>query len=46
MIQDIPQVQDIGLDVDGSQDGNRTMSNQASCGNTEYNSANILLVVY
>ena len=30
MIQDIPQVQEIGLAVDGRQDGNRTMSNQAT----------------
>ena len=30
MIKDIPQVQDIGLAVDGRQDGNRTMSNQAT----------------
>lgn len=30
MIQDIPQVQDVGLAVDGRQDGNRTMSNQAT----------------
>ena len=30
MIQRIPQVQDIGLAVDGRIDGNRTMSNQAT----------------
>ncbi|WP_455530188.1 hypothetical protein [Ruminococcus sp.] len=30
MIKDIPQVQDIGLAVDGRQDRNRTMSNQAT----------------
>ena len=30
MIQGIPQVQDIGLAVDGRIDGNRTMSNQAT----------------
>ncbi|MBQ9900935.1 MAG: hypothetical protein IJM51_00900 [Clostridia bacterium] len=30
MIQDIPHEQDIGLAVDGRQDGNRTMSNQAT----------------
>lgn len=30
MIQDIPSVQDVGLAVDGRQDGNRTMSNQAT----------------
>lgn len=30
MIQPIPQVQDIGLAVDGRIDGNRTMSNQAT----------------
>ena len=30
MIQDIPQLQEIGLAVDGRQDGNRTMSNQAT----------------
>ena len=30
MIQDIPQFQEIGLAVDGRQDGNRTMSNQAT----------------
>jgi hypothetical protein len=30
MIKDIPQVQDIGLAVDGRQDSNRTMSNQAT----------------
>ena len=30
MIQDIPQMQEIGLAVDGRQDGNRTMSNQAT----------------
>ena len=30
MIQGIPQVQDIGLDVDGRIDSNRTMSNQAT----------------
>ena len=30
MIRDIPSVQDVGLAVDGRQDGNRTMSNQAT----------------
>lgn len=30
MIQDISQLQEIGLAVDGRQDGNRTMSNQAT----------------
>lgn len=30
MIQDIPSAQDVGLAVDGRQDGNRTMSNQAT----------------
>ena len=30
MIQDIPHMQEIGLAVDGRQDGNRTMSNQAT----------------
>ena len=30
MLQSVPQEQDVGLAVDGRQDGNRTMSNQAT----------------